>query len=664
MGRSREHQFDLSLCKAAVESQFGKAQDALGLTGHDEVIIAAGALLCALRDAQKNDLPHIRALDFYVAGKFMGLDLTARRNLELTETMRTKEKKGSLLGVLDQTKTAMGGRLLRSWMERPLLSPAKIGKRLSAVQELVDKTIDREELRLSLREVSDYERVMARIVTGTANCRDLVALSQGAATLPAIHDRLETLSSPLLKEIYDQLDPLQDLKEAIEKTIVDEPPFVLREGGMIRDGANEELDKLREIQNGGTGMLTAIEAREKEATGIRNLRVGYNRVFGYYIEVAKGQLNLVPDHYIRKQTLSTGERYITQELKELESTILGAKDRIVSLEYEIFTQLRAHVSEQSQRVQKTAQAIASLDVLCSFAHTAVHNHYCRPEVDLSGEIRITQGRHPVVEQMLKNTLFVPNDTVLGADGCKAAIITGPNMAGKSTYMRQVALIVLMAQMGSFVPAASARVGIVDKLFTRIGASDDLASGQSTFMVEMNEVADILKNATPRSLLILDEIGRGTSTFDGMAIAKAVLEYAVDPKKLGAKTLFATHYHELTSMEQEIPEIRNFNIAVKKRQGEMIFLRKIVPGAADDSYGVEVAKLAGLPDKLIARARAVLKELESGAPKTPAVQKQASDQVSLMDLQADEIREKLSAINVETLTPIEAMNVLYQLKQLL
>ncbi len=558
----------------------------------------------------------------------------------------------------------MGGRLLRSWMERPLLSPAKIGKRLSAVQELVDKTIDREELRLSLREVSDYERVMARIVTGTANCRDLVALSQGAATLPAIHDRLKTLSSPLLKEIYDQLDPLQDLKEAIEKTIVDEPPFVLREGGMIRDGANEELDKLREIQNGGTGMLTAIEAREKEATGIRNLRVGYNRVFGYYIEVAKGQLNLVPDHYIRKQTLSTGERYITQELKELESTILGAKDRIVSLEYEIFTQLRAHVSEQSQRVQKTAQAIASLDVLCSFAHTAVHNHYCRPEVDLSGEIRITQGRHPVVEQMLKNTLFVPNDTVLGADGCKAAIITGPNMAGKSTYMRQVALIVLMAQMGSFVPAASARIGIVDKLFTRIGASDDLASGQSTFMVEMNEVADILKNATPRSLLILDEIGRGTSTFDGMAIAKAVLEYAVDQKKLGAKTLFATHYHELTSMEQEIPEIRNFNISVKKRQGEMIFLRKIVPGAADDSYGVEVAKLAGLPDKLIARARAVLKELESGAPKAPAVQKQASDQVSLMDLQADEIREKLSAINVETLTPIEAMNVLYQLKQLL
>ena len=664
MGRSQEHQFDFSLCKAAAEAQFSKTQEQLGLAGQDEVVIAAGALLCALRDAQKNELPHIRTFDFYVAGKFMGLDLTARRNLELTETMRSKEKKGSLLGVLDQTKTAMGGRLLRSWMERPLLSPNAISRRLSATQELVDRTIDREELRLSLRDVSDYERVMARIVTGTANCRDLVALGQGAAVLPAIHDRLSTMRSPLLQEIFESLDTLADLKAAIETTIVDEPPFVLREGGMIRDGANEELDRLREIQNGGTGMLTAIEAREKEATGIRNLRVGYNRVFGYYIEVAKGQLGLVPDTYIRKQTLSTGERYITQELKELESKILGAKDRIVSLEYEIFTQLRSKISEQAPRVQKTAQAIAQLDVLCSFAHTAVHNHYCRPEVDLSGEIRITQGRHPVVEQMLKNALFVPNDTVLGADGCRAAIITGPNMAGKSTYMRQVALIVLMAQMGSFVPASGAHIGIVDKLFTRIGASDDLSSGQSTFMVEMNEVADILKNATPRSLLILDEIGRGTSTFDGMAIAKAVLEYAVDPKKLGAKTLFATHYHELTSMEQENPEIRNFNIAVKKRQGEMIFLRKIVPGAADDSYGVEVAKLAGLPDRLIARARAVLKELEAGAPKAPVIQKAPSDQVSLMDLQADEIREKLAAINVETLTPIEAMNVLYQLKQML
>ena len=664
MGRTHEHQFNLSLCRAAVEAQFSKTQEQLGLAEQDAVIIAAGALLCALRDAQKNELPHIRTFDFYVSGKFMGLDLTARRNLELTETMRSKEKKGSLLGVLDQTKTAMGGRLLRSWMERPLLSPNAISKRLSATQELVDRTIDREELRLSLRDVSDYERVMARIVTGTANCRDLVALGQGAAALPAIHDRLGAMRSPLLQEIFESLDTLEDLKTAIEQTIVDEPPFTLREGGMIRDGANEELDRLREIQNGGTGMLTAIEAREKEATGIRNLRVGYNRVFGYYIEVAKGQLGLVPDTYIRKQTLSTGERYITQELKELESKILGAKDRIVSLEYEIFTQLRNKISEQSPRVQKTAQAIAQLDVLCSFAHTAVHNHYCRPEVDLSGEIRITQGRHPVVEQMLKNTLFVPNDTVLGADGCRAAIITGPNMAGKSTYMRQVALIVLMAQMGSFVPASAARIGIVDKLFTRIGASDDLSSGQSTFMVEMNEVADILKNATPRSLLILDEIGRGTSTFDGMAIAKAVLEYAVDAKKLGAKTLFATHYHELTSMEQENPEIRNFNIAVKKRQGEMIFLRKIVPGAADDSYGVEVAKLAGLPDKLISRARAVLKELESDAPKAPVIRKESSNQVSLMDLQADEIREKLAAVNVETLTPIEAMNVLYQLKQML
>ncbi len=666
MGRSREHQFDLSLCKAAVEAQFQKTQDALGLAGQDTVVIAAGALLCALRDAQKNDLPHIRTLEFYAAGKFMGLDLTARRNLELTETLRSKEKKGSLLGVLDQTKTAMGSRLLRAWMERPLLSPTQIGRRLSATQELVEKTIDREELRLSLREVSDYERVMARIVTGTANCRDLVSLAQGAAVLPAIHARLSTMQASLLKSLSNGLDTLEDIKAAIDRTIVDEPPFVLREGGMIRAGANEELDRLRDIQSGGTGMLTEIEAREKEATGIRNLRVGYNRVFGYYIEVAKGQLGLVPESYIRKQTLSTGERYITQELKELEATILGAKDKIVALEYEIFTALRKSVSEQAARVQKTAQAIAALDVLCSFAHTAVHNHYCRPEIDLSGEIRITQGRHPVVEQMLKNSLFVPNDTALGTPECRAAIITGPNMAGKSTYMRQVALIVLMAQMGSFVPASAARIGIVDKLFTRIGASDDLASGQSTFMVEMTEVADILKNATPRSLLILDEIGRGTSTFDGMAIARAVLEYALNTKRLGAKTLFATHYHELTAMERELPGIQNFNIAVKKRQGEMIFLRKIVPGAADDSYGVEVAKLAGLPEHLISRARAILKELESGAAApAPAAQPKAPEaQMSLLDMQADEIRSRLAAINIETLTPIEAMNTLYQLKQLL
>ena len=434
---------------------------------------------------------------------------------------------------------------------------------------------------------------------------------------------------------------------------------------IVSPGYSEEVDRLRDIQENGAAAMLEIETKEKEKTGIRNLRVGYNRVFGYYIEVAKGQLNLVPDSYIRKQTLSTGERYITEELKELESTILTAKDRIVALEYDLFVALRQFVAGESARVKQTAQAVAQLDVLCSFAAVAVHNHYCKPEVDLGNTVSITAGRHPVVEQMLKNALFVPNDTLLGSEDCRTAIITGPNMAGKSTYMRQVALIVLMAQMGSFVPAQSAHIGIVDRLFTRIGASDDLASGQSTFMVEMTEVADILKNATPRSLLILDEIGRGTSTFDGMAIARAVLEYAADRKRLGAKTLFATHYHELTDIEQALPGVKNFNIAVKKRQGDMIFLRKIVPGAADDSYGIEVAKLAGIPDRVITRAREILKDLESGAPERakPATAP-VSDQVSMLDMQSDELRRALEAITVETLTPIEALNQLYQLKQLL
>ena len=661
----KDAQFDPALCEAAVTAQFGKSTQELGLTELPCVTLAAGALLLTLRDLQKNDLPHIRELELYVAGKFMQLDLAARRNLELTETMRGKEKRGSLLWVLDKTKTAMGGRLLRTWMERPLLSPAQITRRLTAVEELVKKTIDREELLLSLREITDFERAMTRIMTGTASCRDLAALAQGASTLPEIRQRLSGMRAPYLQSIYEQLDTLADLKEQIDRTIVDDPPFLLREGGLIRDGANKELDELRAVQSGGKGMLTQIEAREKEKTGIRNLRVGYNRVFGYYIEVAKGQLSLVPDTYIRKQTLSTGERYITEELKELESTILTAKDRIIALEYELFTQLRQAVAAESARVKQTAQAIAQLDVLCSFAAVAVHNNYCRPEVDLGNTVSITAGRHPVVEQVLKGALFVPNDTRLGADDCRTAIITGPNMAGKSTYMRQVALIVLMAQMGAFVPAQSAQIGIVDRLFTRIGASDDLASGQSTFMVEMTEVADILKNATPRSLLILDEIGRGTSTFDGMAIARAVLEYAADRKRLGAKTLFATHYHELTDMEQTLPGVKNFNIAVKKRQGDMIFLRKIVPGAADDSYGIEVAKLAGIPDRVITRAREILKELESGAPETakPAAGP-VSDQVSMLDMQSDELRRALEAVTVETLTPIEAMNVLYQLKQLL
>ena len=660
-----ENRFELKACEKAIRAQFGEERFASLPRNNPAASLALGALLSYLHETQKTDLSYIKDLEYYEQGRFMELDLSARRNLELTETIRAKEKRGSLLWVLDKTKTAMGGRLLRAWMERPLLSPAQITRRLTAVEELVKKTIDREELILSLREITDFERAMTRIMTGTASCRDLAALSQGAASLPAVKERLSGMRAPYLQTLFEQLDTLADLKEKIDATIVDDPPFLLREGGLIRDGANKELDELRAVQSGGKGMLTQIEAREKEKTGIRNLRVGYNRVFGYYIEVAKGQLNLVPDSYIRKQTLSTGERYITEELKELESTILTAKDRIVALEYDLFVALRQFVAGESARVKQTAQAVAQLDVLCSFAAVAVHNHYCKPEVDLGNTVSITAGRHPVVEQMLKNALFVPNDTLLGSEDCRTAIITGPNMAGKSTYMRQVALIVLMAQMGSFVPAQSAHIGIVDRLFTRIGASDDLASGQSTFMVEMTEVADILKNATPRSLLILDEIGRGTSTFDGMAIARAVLEYAADRKRLGAKTLFATHYHELTDIEQALPGVKNFNIAVKKRQGDMIFLRKIVPGAADDSYGIEVAKLAGIPDRVITRAREILRDLESGAPERakPAAAP-VSDQVSMLDMQSDELRRALESITVETLTPIEALNQLYHLKQML
>ena len=655
-------QFEFDACQTAVQTQFG-ALDALDAMPC--VVRAAGALLTTLKNLQKNDLPHIRQLELYMAGRFMGLDLSARRNLELTQTMRSKEKRGALLWVLDQTKTAMGGRLLRAWMERPLLSPAQITRRLNAVEELTKKTIQREELVLNLRDVTDFERAMTRIATGTCSCRDLVSLAQGAQALPELKNLLAQMDATLLSSLSAELDPLDDLADRISSIIVDEPPLLVREGGLIRTGANEEVDRLRSIQSGGKDMLAKIEAEEKEKTGIRSLRVGYNRVFGYYIEVAKGQLSMVPEHYIRKQTLSTGERFITPELKELENTILTAKDRLAALEYELFTQLRDFVASQSARVQKTAQTVATIDVLCSLASVAVSNHYCKPEIDLSGEIQITAGRHPVVEQVLKDSLFVPNDTNLSPEGGRVAIITGPNMAGKSTYMRQVALIVLMAQMGSFVPAASARIGIVDKLFTRIGASDDLASGQSTFMVEMTEVADILKNATSNSLLILDEIGRGTSTFDGMAIARAVLEYCADRKKLGAKTLFATHYHELTDIEQELPGVKNFNIAVKKRKDEMIFLRKIVPGAADDSYGVEVARLAGLPDRVITRARAILTQLESAAPQPTSGQSApASAQVSMLDLHTDELRDTLSQINVETLTPIESMNVLYRLKQML
>ncbi len=659
--------FALQASEEAVQRQFGQSSYQLQLGPVPVVTQAVGGLLLTLKSLQKADLSHIRHLEFYLSGRFMELDLAARRNLELTQTMRSKEKRGSLLWVMDKTQTALGSRMLRSWMDKPLLDAGEINRRLDAVEELKGQTIQRQELMAALRDITDLERITARIVTGNANARDLLGLAQGSRRLPELKQMLTVFHAQMLQDICQQLDDLADLRQKIGDAIVDEPPITLREGGIIRQGYSSEVDRLRQIMTGGKGMLADIECREKEKTGIKNLRVGFNRVFGYYIEVAKGQVHLVPPGYIRKQTLTNGERYITQELKDLENTILTSKDRVVALEYELFTALRQELATKAGRIQEASHCVAQVDVLSCLAEVAARNNYCRPVVDMASEITITDGRHPVVEQTLKNTAFVPNDVHLNNDSCRVAIITGPNMAGKSTYMRQVAQIVLMAQMGSFVPAKTAHVGIVDRLFTRIGASDDLAAGQSTFMVEMTEVADILKNATSRSLLILDEIGRGTSTFDGMAIAQAVLEYAAGQEFFGAKTLFATHYHELTLMEKELTGVKNFNIAAKKQSSGIVFLRKIVPGAADDSYGVEVAKLAGLPEDVILRARDLLLDMEAqGRPSKAAKKRQTvlTKQVAVRDLGVEDIRSKLSKLELETVTPLEALNVLYELKQML
>ncbi len=660
-------QFDLKRDSALLEQHFDKPLSDLGLAGMPAAIIASGSLLEELQRLQHNNLAHIRQLQYYTTGRFMELDLDARRNLELTETMRAKDKKkGTLLWVLDQTHTSMGSRLMRSWLEKPLLDPIEIGQRQDAVEDLTNATIIRGELEEALKDVNDLERIMTRTVTGTVNCRDLLGFAQGCRALPGVKRQLKRLNAPLLRKLEQQIDALTDCADLIDQTIVDKPPQTVREGGIIRPGANQEADRLRDIMNGGANTIAEIEVAERERTGIRTLKTGFNRVFGYYIEVSKSFQDQVPADYIRKQTLANCERYITPELKKLESQVLTAKDRLIALEYQIFTQMREHLAQQAVRVQTSAAAVAAVDCLCSLAAVAVRRGYCRPEITTGTEISIRDGRHPVVELMLKDALFVPNDTELGQPDHKVSIITGPNMAGKSTYMRQVALIVLMAQMGSFVPARATRVGIVDRVFTRIGASDDLASGQSTFMVEMTEVALILKYATAQSLLILDEIGRGTSTYDGMAIARAVLEFAADPRKLGAKTLFATHYHELSTIEQELPNVKNYNIAVKKRGSDMIFLRKILPGAADDSYGVEVAKLAGLPNAVINRAREILKDLENGGSAAPMPQMpdQPEDQMSLRDLRGQQVCAALEKLSVETMTPIEALNELFRLKQIM
>ena len=661
----KQGDFDFTNSQSLLEQHFGLPLAQLGLSDLQCATIAAGTLLKTLRFVQKNDLEHIRQLQYYTTGVFMELDLDARRNLELTETMRSKEKRGTLLWALDKTKTAMGGRMLRSWLEKPLLDAVEIGRRHAAVEELVNKTIVRGELAEALSDVSDLERIMTRVVTGTVNCRDLLGLARGLRALPIVKARLQNMECALLQRLEQSIDPLNDWADRIENTFVDSPPLTIREGGIIRPGANADADQLRDIMNGGADTIAAIEASEREKTNIRTLKVGYNRVFGYYIEVSKSFNEQVPEHYIRKQTLANCERYITQELKELEEQVLTAKERLTALEYQIFTQLREDLALEAARIQLSASAVAQIDTLCSLATVAVKWGYCRPEITLGDEISITDGRHPVVEQMLTDSLFVPNDTAIGAKDNQVAIITGPNMAGKSTYMRQVALIVLMAQMGSFVPARSAKIGLVDRVFTRIGASDDLASGQSTFMVEMAEVASILKYATSKSLLILDEIGRGTSTYDGMSIARAVLEYAANPRHLGAKTLFATHYHELSTIEDQLPNVKNYNIAVKKRGDKMIFLRKIVPGATDDSYGIEVAKLAGLPNSVVQRAREILQELEDeGIAPVKVAKQEPDDQMSMLDLNAQQVCNALLSVNVETLTPIEAMNELYKLKKML
>ena len=641
----------------------------LGIGHSKAAVCALGAIIAYMRETQKTDeLEAPAEIEFYEESDFMSLDINARRNLELTQSMMTGEKRHSLLWVIDKTKTAMGKRMLRSWLERPLVNVNKITRRQNAVGELLDNSVLRNELREEMTGIKDMERLLSRIAYATANAKALRALLEAIQPLPAIKSQLAGASSALLKGVYGEIDLLEDVKELISASIVDDPPFSLREGGIIRPGFNAEIDELTDIVNGGASIIADIEAREKERTGIPKLRVSYNKVFGYFIEVTNSYKDMVPEDYIRKQTLTNCERFITQELKDLEGKVLGAKERLVALEYEVFCAIRTQLAGEAARIQKTAKAIATLDALASLAETAAQNNYCAPQITTDGVIDIKEGRHPVVETLLTNSVFVPNDTLLDCDKNRCAIITGPNMAGKSTYMRQTALISLLAQIGSFVPAKSARISVVDAIFTRVGASDDLSSGQSTFMVEMNEVSNILKNATANSLIILDEIGRGTSTFDGMSIARAVLEYVVKKKSIGAKTLFATHYHELTAMEGMLDGVNNYSIAVKKRGDDITFLRRIVHGGADQSFGIEVAKLAGLPPSVIKRAKVILKELEANKidiefkAEDSVVEETEDIQYNFKTNTTDDLLELIKAVDINTLTPIEAMQTLYDLKK--
>ncbi len=656
--------FDYDGAKDRVKRVFYNEYDKLTTP---EMVMAVGALLQYIKDTQMSDVSFVKEINVYSKGKYLELDMNTRRNLELVESMRNKEKKGSLLWVLDKTKTAMGARLLRSWVLKPLINPASITRRNSAVSDLVKNRTVSADMADLFTNVLDIERLTAKAVYGSANAKDLRAIYQSITILPELKCMISNLGSESIKEIYKNLDTLDDIAGLLGDAIVDTPPFTVREGGMIRAGFDKDIDYYRSIRDNGAEIMESIEQREKDATNIRTLKVAYNKVFGYYIEVSKSFINDVPDRYIRRQTLTNCERYITQELKEMETTILGAEEKIITLEFELFSKIRQIISDNAERIRKSASMLAELDVYRSLADVASKNAYICPEIDLSEEILIKDGRHPVVEKFVTDSYFVPNDTVLNTTTDRVMMITGPNMAGKSTYMRQVAIIAIMAQIGSFVPAKEAKIGIVDKVFTRVGASDDLASGQSTFMLEMNEVATILKNATKRSLIIYDEVGRGTSTYDGMAIAKAVVEYT-HSKKIGAKTLFATHYHELISMENEHEGVINYNIAAKKRGDSITFLRKIVRGGTDDSYGIEVAKLAGVPGEVVKRAREILTEIEKDG-KASFVKETAREQsfdifTEITASRETEAAEKIKKADINTMTPIEAMNLLFELKKIL
>ena len=672
--------FDDALCRETLQEHFKVASlEGIGLSDCECGMIASGALLKYLEETQKNSLSHMSRLTRYATGNYMVLDSATRRNLELVETLREKQKRGSLLWVLDKTKTAMGARTLRKYVEQPLIDKASIVKRLDAVAELKDNAICREEIREYLNPVYDLERLVGKITYQSANPRDLIAFQSSLSMLPSVKYILKDMESDLLREIYEELDPLEELCDLVGRAIQEEPPLAMKEGGIIKDGYNDEVDRLRKAKSEGKNWLADLETREREKTGIKNLRIRYNKVFGYYLEVTNSFKELVPEYYTRKQTLANAERYIIPELKELEDTILGAEDKLCALEYELYCEVRNTIAAELTRIQRTAKAVAKLDVIASLALVAERNNYVRPKINEKGVIDIRDGRHPVVEKMIPNDMFIANDTYLDDKKQRISIITGPNMAGKSTYMRQAALIVLMAQLGSFVPASSANIGLVDRIFTRVGASDDLASGQSTFMVEMNEVANILRNATNKSLLILDEIGRGTSTFDGLSIAWAVVEYISNSKLLGAKTLFATHYHELTELEGKISNVNNYCIAVKEKGDDIVFLRKIVKGGADKSYGIQVAKLAGVPDPVINRAKEIVEELVTaditGKVKDIAVQGSETKkkpqkkldevdltQFSLFDtVKDDDVLNELKELDISHMTPMDAMNKLYQLQ---